>query len=84
MEIQFNDLKERHIVAFSSAMPDKAGELRVPSYQNATVKAAITAGWFVTPVLKPEDVDEMKHREVTELFNAVIALYAKENDISPS
>jgi hypothetical protein len=48
------------------------------------VKAAITAGWFVTPVLKPEDVDEMKHREVTELFNAVIALYAKENDISPS
>jgi hypothetical protein len=84
MKIEFVELKERHILAFSSAMPKDAGELRVPVYQNAIVKAAITAGWLVSPVLKPEDVDEMKHKEVVELFRAVTELYAKENEISPS
>lgn len=84
MEIKFIDLKERHILAFSEAMPIDAAKLKIPVYQNAVVKAAITAGWIIEPILKIEEIDEMKHKEVVHIFDAVIALYAKESEVSPS
>jgi hypothetical protein len=79
--MEFIELKQRHIEAFSKDIP-KAGDTPIPVYNGAVLRAAIKAGWFVEK-MKPEEVDDMPPAKVGELALAVIREYAKVMEISP-
>jgi hypothetical protein len=86
MEVKIVDLKQRHIEAFVKEMPvgKDALNLAIPLYQGMTVRAACKAGWFIEPLIKSEDVDDMPPSQVRELFTAVIEAYNAATAILPS
>jgi hypothetical protein len=53
----------------------------VSSRRGEMVKAAITAGWIISPELTPEAVDKMKPWLVTWIAGQVAALYNEATDI---
>jgi hypothetical protein len=82
MEVKFVELKQRHIEAFVDGMPD-ADKTKQAAYIGAAVRSAIKAGWIETPVLKADDVAEMKPRDVSGLFKQVMAQYAEAMAVDP-
>lgn len=86
MEIKLIDLKQRHIEAFIKEMPagDEIKSTRVVLYTGIVVRAACNAGWYLEPVFKVEDVDDMNPADVRDLFNAAMKVYSEAMGVSPS
>lgn len=86
MEIKFIDLKQRHLEAFIKEMPigDNVKETPIILYTGIVVRAACKAGWYLEPIFKVEDVDEMLPAQARELFNATMKVYSEAMGIPPS
>jgi hypothetical protein len=84
MEIKIIELKQRHVEAFVKEMPKDAGNIPFALYQGEAVRSACKAGWFIEPVFKPEEVDEMKPADVREIFAAAMKVYSEAMGVPPS
>lgn len=81
MEIKFIELKQRHVEAFASELPDVT-KVTAPVYFGGVVRAAVKAGWLEVP--KIESVEEMKPGEVRKLAEAIMQEYSRVEEINPS
>jgi hypothetical protein len=84
MDIKIIELKQRHVEAFVKAMPKDAGNIPLALYQGEAVRSACKAGWFIEPVFKVEEVDDMNPADVRALFEAAMKGYSEAMGISPS
>ena len=86
MEIKLIDLKQRHLEAFVKEMPtgQDVGQTPVAVYMGMVVRAACKAGWYLEPVFKPEDVDEMNPADVRDLSAAAMKVYSEAMGAPPS
>ena len=86
MEIKLIDLKQRHLEAFVKEMPtgQDVGQTPVAVYMGLVVRAACKAGWFIEPVFKAEDVDEMNPADVRDLSAAAMKVYSEAMGVPPS
>jgi hypothetical protein len=86
MEIKFIDLKQRHLEAFVKEMPigQDTNNTPVVVYMGLVVRAACKAGWYLEPVFKAEEVDEMSPEDVRNLSAAAMNKYAAAMGIPPS
>jgi hypothetical protein len=86
MEIKLIDLKQRHLEAFVKEMPtgQDVGQTPVAVYMGLVVRAACKAGWFLEPVFKVEDVDEMNPADVRDLSAAAMKVYSEAMGVPPS
>ena len=86
MEIKLIDLKQRHLEAFVREMPvgQDVGSTPLVIYWGIVVRAACKAGWYITPVIKVEEVDDMNPNDVKDLFSETMRKYSEVMEISPS
>jgi hypothetical protein len=86
MKIEFADLRQRHVVAWEKHLGEctDATTIVISAWAAEIVKAAILAGWLVSPAWEVADIDEQTASEVRELAQAVTAKHDEVTTISPS
>ena len=60
------------------------GKINIPRRNGTAVRAAISAGWIVSPTWTVEDVAKMKPAFVAWLGNEVMTLYLEVTRIDPN
>lgn len=80
--VTLTDLRQRHIESFAVYIRPFI-ELPLPRYRGEVVRGAITAGWFVTPEYRVEDVGDFKVPLVRWLSEICGEAYTDATEIDP-
>jgi len=80
-KVKFIDIRQKHVEAFSSDLPEYAAT-KPAIYTGAVVRAAAKAGWFDPPI-EESAVGDMEPSEVNCIYMAVMAEYARVETVPP-